>query len=110
VINLPGSIVEQGVKEMITMKDLGIIRRLYFRDGLSLSEIERRIGVTRKTVRRWLKAPEGTEPKYRRRPVTDTKIAPFAEQLISICPVRPTLATVRESPCAIKGGAGVVLE
>ena len=63
------------------MKDLGIIRRMYFRDGLSLSEIERRTGLTRKTVRRWLKAAEGTEPKYRRRPATDTKLAPFAAQL-----------------------------
>ena len=66
---------------MITMKDLGIIRRMYFRDGLSLSEIERRTGLTRKTVRRWLKAAEGTEPKYRRRPAQDTKIAPYAVQL-----------------------------
>ena len=32
------------------MKDLGIIRRMYYRDGLSLSEIERRTGLTRKTV------------------------------------------------------------
>jgi transposase len=66
---------------MITMKDLGIIRRMYFRDGLSLSEIERRTGLTRKTVRRWLKAAEGTAPKYRRRPAADTKLAPFAAQL-----------------------------
>ena len=63
------------------MKDLGIVRRMYFRDGLSLSEIERRTGLTRKTVRRWLEAPEGTEPKYRRRAVEDTKVAPFAAQL-----------------------------
>ena len=63
------------------MKDLGIIRRLYYRDGLSLSEIERRTGLTRKTVRRWLNAAEGTEPKYRRRPAEDVKIAPFAVQL-----------------------------
>ncbi len=49
--------------------------------GLSLSEIERRTGLTRKTVRRWLKAAEGTEPKYRRRPAEDIKIAPFAAQL-----------------------------
>ena len=38
------------------MKDLGIVRRLFYRDGLSLSEIERRTGLTRKTVRRWLNA------------------------------------------------------
>ncbi len=64
------------------MKQLGIIRRLYYRDGLSLSEIERRTGLTRKTVRRWLDAAEGTEPQYRRRPAGDTKIAPYAAQLI----------------------------
>ena len=63
------------------MKDLGIIRRMFYRDGLSLSEIERRTGLTRKTVRRWLNAAEGTEPQYRRRPTEDTKIAPFAERL-----------------------------
>ena len=63
------------------MKDLGIIRRMFYREGLSLSEIERRTGLTRKTVRHWLKAAEGTEPKYRRRPAEETKIAPYAEQL-----------------------------
>jgi len=63
------------------MKDLGIIRRMFYRDGLSLSEIERRTGLTRKTVRSWLNAAEGTEPKYRRRPAEDTKISPFAAQL-----------------------------
>jgi len=63
------------------MKDLGIIRRMFYRDGLSLSEIERRTGLTRKTVRRWLNAAEETEPRYRRRPAEGTKIAPFAERL-----------------------------
>lgn len=63
------------------MKDLGIIRRMFYRDGLSLSEIERRTGLTRKTVRSWLNAAEGTEPKYRRRAAEDTKISPFAAQL-----------------------------
>ena len=64
------------------MKDLGIIRRLFYRDGLSLSEIERRTGLTRKTVRRWLRAAERTEPRYRRRPAENIKIAPFAAQLL----------------------------
>ena len=49
------------------MNVLGKVRRLYYRDGLSMSEIERRTGVTRKTIRKWLQAPEGVEPKYRRR-------------------------------------------
>jgi len=64
------------------MNQLGRVRRLYYRDGLSLSEIERRTGLTRKTVRGWLKAAEGTVPKYRRPPADDTKIAPFAVELV----------------------------
>ena len=48
------------------MKDLGRIRRLFYRDGVSLSEISRKTGYSRNTVKRWLKTPEGTEPTYRR--------------------------------------------
>ena len=62
------------------MKELGIIRRMYYRDGLSLSKIERRTGLMRKTIRRWLNAAEGLAPQYKRKQV-DTKIAPFAQQL-----------------------------
>ena len=49
------------------MNLLGKVRRLHYRDGLSLSEIERRTGLTRKTIRKWLRAPEGIEPCYRRK-------------------------------------------
>ena len=63
------------------MKELGRIRRWYYRDGLTLSEIARKSGYTRNTVKRWLRAAEGVEPKYRRQR-EDTKIAPFAAQLI----------------------------
>jgi len=63
------------------MKDLGIVRRMYYRNGLSISEIERRTGLTRKTVRRWLNAAEETEPKYRRPAAENTKITPYAAQL-----------------------------
>ncbi|MBS0346528.1 MAG: helix-turn-helix domain-containing protein, partial [Proteobacteria bacterium] len=53
---------------MITMKDLGRIRRLFYRDGVSLSEIARKTGYSRNTVKRWLRTPEGTAPKYERQP------------------------------------------
>ena len=56
------------------MNILGKVRRLYHRDRLSISEIERRTGLTRKTIRNWLKAPEGTEPKYPRQ-IGESKIA-----------------------------------
>ncbi len=62
------------------MNLLGKVRRLYYRDRLTLSEIERRTCLTRKTVRKWLSAPEGVEPTYRRR-VVGGKIAPYAERL-----------------------------
>ena len=65
---------------MITMEKLGRLRRLYFRDGLSLSEIARKTGFARNTVKAWLKAVEGIEPKYRRRE-SQTKISPFTELL-----------------------------
>ncbi len=65
---------------MITMEKLGRLRRLYFRDGLSLSEIARKTGFARNTVKTWLKAGEGVEPKYRRRE-GQTKIASYAALL-----------------------------
>ena len=65
------------------MNLLGKVRRLHYRDGLNLSEIERRTGLTRKTIRKWLKAPEGVEPAYRRK-VGETKIAPYVERLIKM--------------------------
>lgn len=43
-INRPDSIFEQGSPDMINMTDQGMLRRMDFRDGLSLSEIERRTG------------------------------------------------------------------
>ena len=65
------------------MNMLGRVRRLHFRDGLSLSEIERRTGLTRKTIRKWLKAPEGADPRYRRR-LGETKISAYTEQLVKM--------------------------
>jgi transposase len=52
---------------MITMSMLGKIRRLKHREGLSISEISRRTGLARNTVKRWLKAERGTQPRYRRK-------------------------------------------
>jgi transposase len=85
---------------MITMNMLGKVRRLYFRDGLSVSEIERRTGITRKTIRSWLTAPEGVEPKYRRRQ-GEIKIGPYAGDLVRMLTVDARRA-VRERRTARK--------
>lgn len=62
------------------MNMLGKIRRLHFRDGLSISEISRRTGLARNTVKRWLRSDEGTEPKYERKD-RPTILTPYEERL-----------------------------
>ena len=42
------------------------IRRMLFREHLTISEITRRTSLSRNTIKKWLKAPNGTEPKYKR--------------------------------------------
>jgi transposase len=65
---------------MITMNLLGKIRRLHYRQGLSIKEISRRTGLARNTVRYWLRAKDGVEPRYRRK-VEATLVSGFAPQL-----------------------------
>lgn len=49
---------------MISMEMLGKIRRMYFRDKLSLHQIAKRTGLSRNTIRKWVRAPEATQPAY----------------------------------------------
>ncbi len=52
---------------MITMEMIGKIRRMYLRDRLSLHEITKRTGLSRNTIRKWLRSPKETaHPTYRR--------------------------------------------
>ena len=58
---------------------LSVIRRWHFREGMPIREIERRTGLSRNTIRKYLRA--GTvEPKFKvaERP---SKLDPFAEKL-----------------------------
>ena len=59
---------------------LGKIRRMFYRDKLSLSEIARRTNLSRNTIKKWLRTLEGVEPKYRRQ-TNERKLAPYVERL-----------------------------
>jgi transposase len=65
---------------VITVGMLAKIRRMHLRDGLSLRDIARRTGLSRNTVRNWLRQSGVVEPKYPRR-VTKSVVDPWAEQL-----------------------------
>lgn len=52
-----------GENGLIYVALLGIIRRCHLRDQVSLRELARRLGISRNTVRRYLRA-ESVEPTY----------------------------------------------
>lgn len=65
---------------MIKVGTLAKIRRLYFRDKLSIKEICRQTGLSRNTVRAWLRESEMVEPKYPPRKIV-TKLDDYANTL-----------------------------
>lgn len=63
---------------MITMEVLGKIRRMHFRDKLSLHEIAKRTGLSRNTIRKWVRVPdEDVAPPAYRREVGPGKLTAF---------------------------------
>jgi transposase len=56
------------------------IKRMYFREKLSISENARRTSLTRNTIKAWLHKPDDAEPKYIRRD-GPTKLTPHIEWL-----------------------------
>jgi len=67
------------------------VRRLRFRDGLTISEIARRTSLARNTIKGWLRGPVRSERAYRRSPVPQ-KIGPYEALL------RDALATDARRP------------
>ena len=58
------------------MDMIGKVRRMKMRDGLTHSEIARRTGLSRNTVKKWLKAPGDITPKYEYKKA-EGKLTPF---------------------------------
>jgi transposase len=65
---------------VIKVGTLAKIRRLYFRDKLPIKEICRQTGLSRNTVRTWLREADMVEPKYPVRRVP-TKLDDYAQTL-----------------------------
>ena len=63
---------------MITMEMLGKVRRMYLRDKLSLHEISKRTGLSRNTLRKWVRVPEESvaPPRYQREQ-KPTRLSPY---------------------------------
>jgi transposase len=65
---------------VITMEMIGKVRRMKLRDKLSNSEIAKRTGLSRNTVKKWLRAPGDLAPRYQRES-SDGKLTPFVATL-----------------------------
>jgi transposase len=63
------------------MEMIGKIRRMHFRDGMSLHQISKRTGISRNTIRKWVRAPKPDNPPKYKRCGTPTKITPYIEFL-----------------------------
>ena len=63
------------------MDMLGKVRRMKMREKLTISEIAKRTGLARNTVKRWLNAPGDISPKYLRQS-NMTKLSDYEETLI----------------------------
>jgi transposase len=58
------------------------VRRLFHRDNLSISEIQRRTSLSRNTIKVWLKETCPDNYKYPKRPKVDGKLTPFVPTLL----------------------------
>ena len=61
---------------------LAKIRRLHYRDHVSIREIAQQTGLSRNTVREWLRRPSETELQYPKRTVPSV-LDPYKETLVS---------------------------
>ena len=66
---------------MITMELLGKIKRLYFRDKKSLHEIAKYTGLSRNTIRKWVRAPKAEDALRYVRQDMPAKLAPYQAEV-----------------------------
>jgi transposase len=79
VLTFPLAVLS-GDHGVIDMALLSVIRRWHFREGMPIREIERRTGLSRNTIRKYLRSGS-VEPKFKV-PERPSKLDPFAEKLV----------------------------
>ena len=65
------------------MGTLSKLRRMVRRDGLSVREASKRLGIARNTAARWLAMEEMVEPKYPKRVTSSGILEPYKEHLVN---------------------------
>jgi len=66
---------------VINVSALSKLRRMVGRDGVSVRESARRLGMSRTTAAKWLKVGAMVQPRYVRRNLPATALDPYKEQL-----------------------------
>ena len=64
------------------MGTLSKLRRLVLRDGMSVRQASRRLGISRNTATKWLNEPEMVLPQYPLRQAALSVLDPYKEQLV----------------------------
>jgi len=91
---------------VITMEMLGRIRRMHLRDKMSLHAIAKQTGLSRNTLRRWLREPdEAAVPRYQRALGTGKLSAFHAALVLAAVPTAGLDAVLVAVELAIESGA-----
>lgn len=67
---------------MHSMSMFAKVRRMFHRDHLTISEIQRRTSLSRNTIKAWLKEGNPDHYKYPKRPQVTSKLTPFIPTLL----------------------------
>ncbi len=78
---------------MYDMSMFAKVRRLFHRDNLSISEMQRRTSLSRNTIKVWLKEIRPDSYKYPERAKVDGKLTPFVPTLLLALEAGPPTVT-----------------
>jgi len=75
-------------------KEESAVMKHYLKEGLSKTAIAKKLGISRRTVHRYVREGKGS-PEYRRRPPAPSKIDTFREYLSARLNTYPELSSAR---------------